>query len=328
MNTLKSKLEKLQQRRNEDEEILSAECRDTVDEFKQDLIKKIVALAVTALDDLAKCDIEQRLAIKQHVHTCNTALSRMELHYKLFEEAVIACINPLIFVHNLQLENTLEQVDSILQDLGKEVKEPDIAFVLNETLRMSDVKSLGVVRSTSMTDTRPVIADTKIESVEQIDVKFQGDQSELCITGSLFMPNGEFILCDYNNSSVKVLKSDFTQKDHIKLSRTPYDLCLIENDGIVISQPDAKSLLFMKVAPKLQTGSSITLDQSCFGVTVRDGLIYVSYLNGEIRILDRTGQPQTNVYSGFSFKDPYYISVMPTGIVYIYLSAIVTLLEF
>ena len=320
MKALKSKLEKLQQRRSEDAEKLtakSAECRDIVEGLKRELIKKIEEFADTAVNDITKCDREQRLTIEQHLHTCSTALNRMELDYKPFEEAMTAGINPLIFVHNLQLKKTLEQVDSILQDLGKEVKEPDISFDFNETLRMTDIQSLGVVRSTTVKDARPVIADMKIKSVEKVDVKFQGDQSKPYISGSLFMPNGELILCDNSNCSVKVLNSDFTKKEQLKLPSNPWDLCLIVTGEVVISQPGAKSLLFMKVVPKLQSGSSITLDQSCYGVAVRDGFIYVSFNNGEIRVIDRTGQPQRNVYSGFSFKHPYYISVMPTGILYI-----------
>ena len=91
----------------------------------------------------------------------------------------------------------------------------------------------------------------------------------------------------------------------------------MENDEIVITQPSTKQLLFMKIVPKLQIGSSTSLGQICYGVAVHNGLVYVSFDNGEIRILDRTGQQQRNIYSGFSFKSPVYISVMPTGMVYV-----------
>ena len=348
MKTLKAKLEKLQQRRTEDAENLtakSAECRDIVDGLKRELMKKIEDLAEKSLDDLTKCDMEQRMTIEQHLNTCSTALNRMELDYKPFEEAMNARINPLIFVHNIQLKKTLEQVDSILQELGKEVTEPDISFDFNETLRMTDIQrlgivsfskealrttdiqSLGVVRSTTVKDTRPVIADMKINSVEKVDVKFPADQSCPNITGSLFMPNGELILCDSNNSSVKVLNADFTQKEKMKLSSRPWDLCQMETDEIIFSQPGAKSLLFMKVVPKLQSGSSITLDESCYGVAVKDGFIYVSSDNRNIRVLDRTGQRQSNIYSGFRFQYPRYISVLPQGYC-MYRSMVVTILEF
>ena len=323
MKTLKDKLEKAQQKENEDAEMLTvqaAKCRDNVEEFKRELIQKIEELTKTALDDIEKCDREQRVIIDQHLNTCSTALNRMEIDYKTFEEAVTAGMNSLIFIHNLKLKKTLEQIDNILQDIDKEVKAPGISFEFDETLNMTNVQSLGVVRSTSTIipkESRPVIANMKIKSIEKVDVKFPADQTTPYITGSLFLPNGELILCDCNNSSVKVLNADFTQKEQLKLSSKPWDLCLMETDEIVITQPGAKQLLFMKIVPKLQIGSSNSLDQSCHGVAVHNGLIYVSFSNGEIRILDITGQQQRNVYSGFSFKHPRYISVMPTGMMYV-----------
>ena len=322
MKALKDKLEKVQQKENEYTEMLTvqaAKCRDNVEEFKRELIQKIEELTKTALDDIEKCDKEQRVIIDQHINTCSTALNRMEIDYTPFEEAVTAGMNSLIFIHNLKLNKTLEQIDKILKDIDNEVKAPGISFEFDENLKMVNAHSLGVVRSTSTIpkETRPVIADMKIKSIEKVDVTFSADQKTPQITGSLFLPNGELILCDCNNSSVKVLDADFTQKEQLKLSSYPWDLCLMKNDEIVITQPNTKQLLFMKVIPKLQMGLSTSLDQSCYGVAVHNGLIYVSFINGEIRILDITGQQQRNVYSGFSFQCPYYISVMPTGMVYV-----------
>ena len=85
-----------------------------------------------------------------------------------------------------------------------------------------------------------------------------------------------------------MLNADFTQKEQLELLSKPWDLSLTETDEIVLSQPGAKSLLFMKVIPHPHTGSSVTLDQSCYGVAVQDGWIHVSFGNGEIRVIDRS----------------------------------------
>ena len=320
MKTLKTKLEMLQQKRTEDMENLTAntaKCRDTVINYKKQLMKKIEELTDNALDDLVKCDSEQRLTIEQHINTCSTALNRMELDYEPFEEATISGMKPLMFVRNLQLKKTTDHVDRILQEIEKEVKKPGVSFSCDETLRMTDIKSLGIVKSTAVKEARPVVADMEIQSITLVDVKFPSDQSEPWISGSLFMPNGELILCDRSSVSVKVFNADFTQKEQIKISSRPWDLGLMPNEEIVVTQPDAISLLFMKVVPKLQTGSSITLDQVCRGVAVKDGFIYVSFDNGEIRVIDRAGQQQINVYSGFRFQYPFYISVTQTGLLYV-----------
>ena len=322
MNVIKEKFDTLRHSRNADLEILTTkteEVQGKVEDFKKELMEKIEDLTNTARDDIIQCVREQQESIEQHLNTCSTALNRMELDCRPFEEAMTAGVIPLIFIHNLQLKKTLEHMDSILQDIDNEVKTPSISFEFDETLKIINVQSLGVVRSTSTIpkESRPVIADMKIKSIEKVDVKFPADQNTPEITGSLFLHNGELILCDNFNTSVKVLNVDFTQKEQLKLSSPPWDLCLMESDEIVITKPNTKSLLFMKVIPKLQIASSISLDQSCFGVAVHNGLIYVSFSNGKIRILDRTGEQQKNVYSGFSFQTLYYISVMPTGMVYV-----------
>ena len=336
MEALRDKLEEFEHRRQVDAENLftkTADCRDKVEEFKRELIKNIEDLVSTTLDDIAKCDSDQRTTIVQHLDACATALKRMEIEYKPLKEVEATGIKSLIFIHDLKLKKTLEQVDDLLNDIGKDIEEPFIAFVLNETLR-ANINSLGVVRReahrktetkdlaakqfANVKDMRPVIGDMKIKTVEKIDVQFPGDKFLPFISGSLFMPNGELILSDWSNCSLKALNNTyFTQKEQLNLSSAPWDLCLVEADKIVITQPLTKSLLFMKVVPRLKSSSSISLDQKCRGVAVQDGFIYVSFESGEIRILDRTGQQQRNVYSGFSFQTPYYISVTPTGMVYV-----------
>ena len=291
MEALRGKLGELQKRRKGDLGNLTtktADCRDKVEEFKRELTKKIEDLVSTTLDDIAKCDSDQRATIVQHLDACTTALKRMEIEYKPLKEVETAGIKPLIFIHDLKLKKTIEQVDYLLNDIGKDVKEPYIAFVLNETLR-TNINSLGVVRReahrktetkdlvtkqfANVKDMRPVIVDMKIKTVEKIDVKFPGDKSSPFISGSLFMPNDDLILSDWANSSLKTLGNTyFTQKEQLKLSSAPWDLCLVEADEIVITQPNTKSLLFMTVVPRLKRSSSISLDQKCQGVAVQDGL--------------------------------------------------------
>ena len=64
--------------------------------------------------------------------------------------------------------------------------------------------------------TLPVIEIMKLETVEKVNIKFGDDQTIMPgITGSLFMPNGELILCDESNSSVYMLDTDLTQKESL-----------------------------------------------------------------------------------------------------------------
>ena len=131
------------------------------------------------------------------------------------------------------------------------------------------------------------------------------------------MPSGELVLCDEKNQSVKVINIDFTLKDQTKLAYYPWDIDIMADDEVVISLPGSKSLTIVKVLPKLQLGSSIQLDQAYRGVAVDGGSIFVSFQNGEVRILDRAGHQLKNIYSSLKFSAPHYISVPQPDMLYI-----------
>ena len=163
----------------------------------------------------------------------------------------------------------------------------------------------------------PVIADMSVKSSRKVDVRDPSDNYDPVITGSVFIPNGELVLCDYNNKSAKVLSVDFTLKEQTKLVSRPWDIDIMADDEVVISLPHSKALIFLKVFPKLQLGSSIQLDQACRGVAVDGGSIFVSFDNGEVRILDKAGNQLKNIYSSPKFSLPYYISVPWPGMLYV-----------
>ena len=160
---------------------------------------------------------------------------------------------------------------------------------------------------------RPVIADMSVKLSRRVGFQDSSDSSDPLISGSVFMPNGELVLCDWNNESIKVFSIDFILKEQTKLASKPWDIDITTDDEVVISFPYSKSLMFLKVSPRLRLGSSIKLDQECRGVAVDDGSIFVSFSSGEVRILDRAGNQLKNIYNSLNFSRPYYISVPKPG---------------
>ena len=308
---LKEKVEKLKADRNSDNEeleIQSSECRRKIKEFSQNLKQQIEKLEKATLNEVADYDTEQRQKIEQHIDTCSTAVTRLNLDSQLLNSTPSTETN-LLFIYNLQLTKTIEHVENALKDMESEAIKPNIDFKSDTTIIRADTKSLGTVTSTGKITPRPVIADMSVKSSRKVGVKDPSDSKDPLISGSVFMPNGELVLCDQNNRSAKVLSIDFTLKDQTKLSSLPWDIDLMADDEVVISLPHSKYLIFLRVFPKLQLGSSIQLDQVCRGVTVDGGSIFVSFDNVEVRVLDRTGNQLKNIYSSLKFSSPHYISV-------------------
>ena len=308
---LKEKVEKLKADRNSDNEeleIQSSECRRKIKEFSQNLKQQIEKIEKATLNEVADYDTEQRQKIKQHIDTCSTAVTKLNLDSQLLNSTP-STENNLLFIHNLQLTKTIEHVENALKDMESEAIKPNIDFKSDSTIIRADTKSLGTVKYTGKITPRPVIADMSVKSSRKLDVKYLSDSYDPVISGSVFMPNGELVLCDQNNMRVKVLSTDFTKKEQTKLASHPWDIDIMADDEVVISLPSSKSLIFLKVFPQLQLGTSMQLDQACQGVAVDGGSIFVSFLNGEVRILDRAGNQLKNIYSSLKFSLPYYISV-------------------
>ena len=304
---LKGNVEELRDSRSKDMETLeiqTSECRRNVKEFKKKLVEQIEKLEETTLSEVADYDNKQRKDIEQHIDTCSTALIKLNSDCQLFESTTTA-EKRLTFIHNLQLSKTIEYVHDALKDMRNEVVEPNISFEDDQTVLREGIKSLGTVRTTGLKDSRPVIADMTVKSTTRVNVKDPSDSWDPYLTGSLFMPSGELVLCDKTNA-IKVLNIDLTLKEQIKIPTQPWDIAVMSHDEVVISLPNTKSLTFLKVYSKLQIGSSIQLDQVCRGVAVSNGSIYVSCDNGEVRILDRAGNQLKNVYSTLKFSLPFY----------------------
>ena len=312
---LKEKVEKLKADRNSDNEeleIQSSECRQKVKEYSQNLKQQIEKLEKATLNEVAIYDTEQRQKIEENIDTCSTAVTKLNLDSQLLNSTPSTESN-LLFIHNLQLTKTIEHVENALKDMESEAFKPNIDFKSDTTIIRADTKSLGTVESTGKITPRPVIADMNVKSSRKVEVKNSSDGNDPLISGSVFMPNGELVLCDCINRSAKVLSTDFTSKDQTKLSSMPWDIDIMADDEVVISLPHSKSLIFLKVFPKLQLGSSIQLDQACRGVAVDDGSMFVSFDNGEVRVLDRAGNQLKSIYSSPKLSLPYYISVLKSG---------------
>ena len=229
---LKEKVEKFKADRNDDNEkleIQSYKCRRKIKEHSQNLKQQIEKLEKSTLNEVADFDTEQRQKIEQQIDTCSTAVTKLNLDSQLLNSTPSTESN-LLFIHNLQLTKTIEHVENALKE--SETIKPNLGFESDITILRADVKRLGTVRSTGqkltigITTSRPVIADMSVTSSRKVDVKDPSDSNDPWISGPAFMPNGELVLCDHYNKSVKVLSIDCTLKEQTKLASNPGTLTL------------------------------------------------------------------------------------------------------
>ena len=102
--------------------------------------------------------------------------------------------------------------------------------------------------------------------------------------GCCLMSNGEAVLCDNVDCSVKVVDTNMNIKLKIPLTKdnrdgqfhTPNDVALLDDRRVVVSIPTAKILQILSVIPAVEVGREIVLKYACYGVACYNNNIYVS----------------------------------------------------
>ena len=329
--TLKEETETFINERHTDSQRLESmkeKCKDNINTFRQDLNTYLDELEENVLKEVETVVLLARQELERHVSTCATTKQLLETDEKLLDDAKRTSEKEVMFAAALKVSHRLEGYERLLQDICEDSKSTSIAFKRNEQLLdvQKKVKELGTLTVDYIKSHKPINAgilfkDLKVESSNQITVRTPTDRSFPGIRGCAFMPNGEILLCDRNNGSIKLLSDSFAIKESLKLKSGPWDVSVINSSSAVITLPGLKQLQYIQLVPALNTGRVIQFDKTCWGVDVVDNEIYISCYNnpvqGEVRILDIDGKLKRKVGvqqdGSFHFSYPYYLTVSKTS---------------
>ena len=323
LNDILEKLTQLQHSRTKDLQnltILADKCRENIKSFKAEIIAQLDIMEEQTFIELNKYDLQQRKLIEDHINACNTALAKSQSDKKSFEIAKSAGDRNQLFIRNVQLSKLIDNLSKLTGDIESEVHEPKLSFASDDRLKRTDTSRLGIVKgggSKAVTERIRHVAEMKVRSSRQVDVKLPNDSNMPFISGSVFLPSGELVLCDWANSKLKVLKENFTHKENIVVPGTPWDVSVVSDTEVVITLSDKQMLQFSQTIPKLSLGNTVHLHKQCHGIAVHDGLLYVSFYEGDVLVMDRNGQKKKTVVfnqdTSFRFKTPLHIAVSKSG---------------
>ena len=180
--------------------------------------------------------------------------------------------------------------------------------------------SIDAVKHNVSASKDKLFTEMAIASTSEVNIKMSGEKG-LWISGCTFMPNGDVVLCDEQNSNIKLLSDTFTIKDCLQLDSRLWDVSPVSSSSAVITLPLESQLQFIQVMPSLKKlDRYINVGSRCYGVQVVEDLIYVTCNNysgvAEVLVLDvngtvthRLGQPDKKP---FMFSRPFYITVCPS----------------
>ena len=176
--------------------------------------------------------------------------------------------------------------------------------------------------SSDAATTKTVLLGRKVQSRSLVKLKAGDDTSTPSITGSTVMTNGDVVLCDVGNCTIKLLNSAGVLTGNKKLSSFPRDVSVLDPRSVIVTLPRNEQLQVVQVYPQLNPGRVIQQDKWCHGVAVGNGELYVTCCNSlgaewEIRVLDLDGKVKrrlgVNQDGSFMFEYPDYITVNSSG---------------
>ena len=328
--TLRMKIGQLQQERSKDRTNLTRmkdTCRKEITTFRKELNDFLDHLERDIIQDLEKHEKKRKQLIDDQIKSLTTTLQMIDLDYKLLEEAKYDNKAETMFASDIKISKNLSEYETVLDDLQNNFERSDLYFQRNSKLveLQQAVDSLGSIKekdsvSYKGTSTK-VVLGMKVQSSSQHSLQLSDDEEKPWISGCCFMPSGDLVLCDYENSKLKLLDRTFKVKDSLSLNDSPWSLCVIDNSNVIVTLPATKQLQFVQLVPHMKAGRVIQLDKRCWGVAVADNEIYVSCYNdlgeGEVRVLDLSGNLKRKLGvdkdRSYQFQRPHYLTVSTTG---------------
>ena len=328
--TLRLKIRQLQQERNKDRTNLTRmkdTCRKEITTFRKELNDFLDHLERNIIQNLEKYEKKQKQLTDDQIKSLTTALQMIDLDYKLLEEAKYDNKTEIMFSSDIKISKNLSEYETVLDDLQNNFERSDLYFQRNSKLveLQQAIDSLGSIKEKDSVSYKSistkVVLGMNVQSSSQPYVRLGSDNREPWITGCCFMPSGDPLLCDRDNSKLKLLDRTFKVKDSLSLNGQPWSLSIIDNSNVIVTLPNTKQLQYVQLVPHMKAGRVIKLDKKCWDVAVAGNDIYVSCHNdpgkGEVRVLDPSGslkrQLGVNKDGSYQFQGPNYLTVSTTG---------------
>ena len=329
VHSLEKEIKQFQQDRDSATERIESiieTSREKIKSLRKDFNIFMDTLENDMLSELKEKATKMRFDVEQHIPTCTDTLKSLDDDLKMLDDASKCSNAEMMFAADVKVSKRLTELRSMMNDFQDEVKAPLIDFEGNQKLLnlKHEVQALGTLRvsESQKTKTEPVnFLNMKLQNSREVQIKLPNDKNVPFITGCTFMVDGQLLLCDCNNNTIKLLNSTFDITGNLDLDSRPWDISAVDSTRAVVTFPNLKQLKFIDIVPALKADKQIQLDKYCWGVDVARDKIYVTCHdnpgNAEIRVFDKNGTFIRKVPDDYntlsSLRYPYYIAVSKTS---------------
>ena len=212
------------------------DCRDRAKQFREELSIKLESMEVKTLSDINILETQETKTITQQLDTCKAALNSLDTDRRNLILARERHDRQSIFVYNTELSQAVKALTTIIEEITKEVYQPNISFECNPIITIAGDQDLGTVKChTSRIPQQKGFAEMSVTAHNQVKVKVQSDAYDAIIRGSAFLPSGELILYDEYNKKLKLLDENLLMKESIDVHGPLYDLAPVNQHQVIVT---------------------------------------------------------------------------------------------
>ena len=153
-------------------------------------------------------------------------------------------------------------------------------LILNKKLvdLQADINSLGAIDMQSKKGEpgdKILLLGKHVQSRREVNVSLDSDEGDPWMTCCAVMPNGNLVLCDHRNDSLKLFDNSWVCQESLTVFNI-WRLSVVDPNNVIVTVPDEKTLHYVRLLPQLQLGSSIQLDTECWDAYVSENDIYAT----------------------------------------------------
>lgn len=301
---------------------MEEKCKDDIKLFRRDLNNLLDMAEEMALKETEDKAQLQRTEVDSELTTLSITKDMLYKDKKLLKKAEDSKETSNMFAVFVKVSKRVMEYENLLTEMRLQDKPPNLSFERNKDLvgLEDSVKTLGSLFDPTFNKDDPerqsqkLFTELKIDisSKLEIDLKLAEDRHVPRITGCVFMPDNQVVICDETNRCLKLISSAYKVTDNLRFPNSPWDVSALDQISAICSLPEMKQLNVINLKPRLQVKRKIDLDKRCWGVEYVRGKLYVSCFDipgdGEVKILDLNGKQEKQL-SSVEFKYPFYLTV-------------------
>ncbi|XP_053387491.1 uncharacterized protein LOC128551108 [Mercenaria mercenaria] len=140
----------------------------------------------------------------------------------------------------------------------------------------SEMESLGEVKRHVKSCTIPVQSLYRIKRTREQNINIPSDKRACDIWSCCFDDNGNLLLTDYNNSSLKrVNLQTESVADNCSMPDRPRAVCCVNKEEAAVSLVN-RSIQFISLRDQMKIIRQVKLNNSCWGISCNEGSMYIT----------------------------------------------------